>query len=334
MKKRPTIYEVAKLCNCSIATVSLAFKNDPRVKAETKIKIDTTIKEIGYTPNHMASGLASQKSSIIGMIVPDLSNPVFSEMILGVEEYVNKKGYHLIIVSTNSILEKERKNLTLLEMHKVDGLIICPTYLDEIHKELREFYQSKSPFVICGLVFEDFDVSYVSINSTKGAFLAVQHLIEKGHTNIAFLSSEITISQSKDRLLGYKQALAAHGIEYNEKNVIRCGQNYSEIRTAIKDFIAINKTITAFFCLYDIAAYAAIKGIIESGYSIPQDYAIIGYDNIPLDEYYPIELTTIDCDYHKIGLLCASSIINQIENKPQTTDKIILEPKLIVRKST
>ena len=335
--KKVTIYDVAKMAGVSTATVSLVIHGDKRIKQETAERIKGCIKKLEYNPNYLARGLANRRTYSIGLIVPDLGNPLFSEIIGGAEEYLSQHGYHLLIGLTNQNLEKEKFYLnSMLRGKKVDGVILMPTYMDEIKDTLQSLLEDNIPFVLSGVPCDGLNVNYVSSNMEEGAFIAVEHLVKKGHTHIAFISGETSEAQGALRLAGYKKALALYGLEYRPEYVLRNSQDFDAIRDSVTALLTEHPEITGFFCLYDLIAYATIRAVCDSGRSIPKDCAVVGYDNIKLDAYLPITLTSVDANNSSIGEIAARIVLNQIEskNKMLPPQHITLTPRLVEREAS
>lgn len=337
MKNKPgkvTIYDVAKAAGCSTATVSLVLHNDKRIKEETRQKVQECISQLSYKPNYLASSLANQCTQSIGIIVPEMTNPVFSELVHGAEDFLSKNGYHVIIGSTNQDLEKERLYLDMLSGKKVDGLIILPTFLSEIEGKLQELKEQHFPFIIMGVKSPVANMNYVSTNKVEGAFIGVEHLIQRGHKNIAFVRGSTVEEHSSERLEGYMNALNIYGIPFREEYVIKSKQDFSDVREKVREFKKAHPEVTAIFCLFDYIALAVMKAVSDLKLRIPEDVAVVGYDNIQLDEYLPVGLTSIDTNNNKVGEIAARIVLNQISTGSEEVQRILLTPKLVVREST
>ncbi len=333
-KKKVTIYDVAKAAGCSTATVSLVIHNDKRIKEETRERVKACIRDLAYTPSYLASSLANQRTQSIGIIVPDMTNPVFAELVHGAEEFLSHNGYHLIIGLTNQNLEKELLYLDMLSGKKVDGLIILPTFLKEIEEKLQELKAKKFPFVVTGIKSSSSEVNYVSTNKVEGAFIGVEHLIKKGHRNIAFVRGSELEEHSSERLEGYMKALNVYGIPFNPEYVIKSRQDFADVREKVGLFMEEHPEVTALFCLYDFIAMAVLKALNDRKLRIPEDVAVVGFDNIQLDDYLPVGLTTIDSNNLKVGEIAARILVNQISSGMDEIQHVILTPKLVVREST
>lgn len=329
-----TIYDVAKYVGCSSATVSLALKNDSRISDSTKDKIKEAVSELQYKPNFFAKVLKQRCTYTIGVIVPDLRNPVFAEIISGIEDFLAQKNYHILIGVTDMKLNKEKYYLNMVSRYRVDGMILMPTFIDELKPDLGELMQSNYPFVLAGITCDDISINTVSSNIIDGAFIAVDHLIAKGHKNIAFISGQVSPEQSRERIIGYKKALSIYGIPFNTDYIVTCDQNVQVVREKVKEFLINHKEVTALFCLCDFVAMAAMKAIYDNHLKVPDDIAIIGYDNIAINDYYMVGLTSVDSNNRKIGEMSARMVLNLINGSQDKTEHIMLIPKLVEREST
>lgn len=332
--KKVTIYDVAKAAGCSTATVSLVLHDDKRIKEETSNRVRECIAALSYKPSYLASSLANQRTQSIGIIVPEMTNPVFAELVHGAEEFLSKNGYHVIIGSTNQDVEKEILYLDMLSGKKVDGLIILPTFMKETESKLRELQAQKFPFIITGVKSMLSDVNYVSTNKVEGAFIGVEHLIQRGHKNIAFVRGSTVEEHSSERLEGYIKALNVYGIPFRQEYIIKSKQEFPDVREKVRDFMADHPEVTGLFCLYDFIALAVMKALHDLKLRIPEDVAVVGFDNIQLAEFLPVALTTIDGNNYKIGEIAARILLNQITSGTDEIQHVILTPKLVIREST
>lgn len=329
-----TIYDVAKKANCSPATVSLVLKNSDRVKAETKEHVLEVINRLNYTPNYLAQSLITKSTHTLGLIVPNIENPQFACMVAGVEEYTNKNGYDLIFGVSNSNREKESLYLDMLQKKRVDGLIIFPTFIDNVKAKIEESLKDKIPVVLCGSSGDNIkDINYVKCDNRMGSFTAINHLVDIGHKKIGCIFPVIDKKQSKSRLIGYQDSLHYNGIEYNEALIKYCPVNNEAIFNATVDLLKTQKP-DAVFCLYDYCAAVVINAIHSLGLRIPEDIAVIGYDNIPLSKYFPIPLSTIDTHGNKTGMIAAEMLLQKIKEPDTPMRQVLLKPELVVRAST
>lgn len=335
MQKRVTIYNIAKALNVSSATVSLALNDSPLVNKKTKQKILDYTKEIQYIPNHFARGLIKNKTQTVGLLVPNLINPIFSEIIEGIEEYLNQKNYSMILGVTNQNQEKEELYLSMLRGKMVDGIILFPTFIVSMQSILEKLRDDHFPVAVCGMDPIVKNISYVKSNMEQGVYLAIKYLIEKGHKNIAFIAPFFNFEHIEDRYKGYLKACKEFNIEVSDKNLIQCDQDFDLIYKNVKEYLTGNKNVTAIFCLYDYMAFPVIQAIYSLGLSIPGDIALVGHDNIRISALMAKPLTTVDAKSKEMGLKVAELLLEQIENPLNYKAKqIIIEPELIIREST
>lgn len=334
MMSKVTIYDVAKAAHCSTATVSLVLNNSERIKPETHEHVMRVVKKLGYTPNYIAQSLSMKSTNTLGLIVPNIENPLFSKIIAGVEEYTTLKNYDLILGISNSQSEKESFYLDMLQRRRVDGLMLFPTYIDSIIEKINHSSKSKTPIVLCGSSGKDAaNISYVKCDNRIGSYIAINHLLNIGCSKIGCIFPVYERQQYSSRLSGYQDALYYNGIEYDPSLVKVCSPDDESIYQTASELIRAKKP-DGLFCLYDYAAISIMKAVLSMGLHIPDDIAIIGYDNIDISKFLPISLSTIDTHASDVGFRAAEILIKMI-NEPETpVRQIILKPNLVVREST
>ena len=328
-----TIYDVAREAGCSTATVSLVMKGDSRVNAKTAERVLKCAEELNYRPNYLASSLASKKTNTIGVIVSNLNNPVFSEIICGIEEFISKCGYSLTIGVTYFSVERERHYLDLFSRNRTDGIVLLPTRWAESRAMVLELQKQGFPMCVSGINPNEQNISFVASNMSDGAFLSVEYLIKMGHRNIAFVAGDSTLEGRTERFEGYQRALKLYGIDFNPEYVIKSEVDFASIRNAMLPFMKKHPDVTALYCMYDYIALAVIKAMSDLNLRVPEDISIVGYDNIDISEYYPVGLTTVEPGNKKIGELSGRIIVNMIEKSGDQTQSMLLTPKLITRNS-
>ncbi|MBP3389335.1 MAG: LacI family DNA-binding transcriptional regulator [Clostridia bacterium] len=330
-----TIYDVAKAAGFSTATVSLALQDDPRVRQETKKRVLEVVDELGYIPNYMAQSLSKQSTHTLGLIVPSLENPLFAQMISGVEECANDRGYNLILGVPNYNQEKEAFYLDLLQQRRVDGLLIFPTFVEMIANKLANRNKRAAvPVVFCGSAVPGLpDVSYVKCDNRMGAYIAIDYLIQSGRKRIGFILPVATEQNAHSRKTGYQDALAFHGIPFDPELLVFCSPNTEDVRRATLELLN-RPGLDAIFCLYDYIAITVMHVLTAQKKRIPQDIAIVGYDNIHLSAHLPIPLSTIDTHGQRVGRMATEILLDTIENPESEARQIVLKPELVVREST
>ncbi len=332
-KKKVTIYDVAAAAGCSTATVSLALKNDVRIKARTRERIAQIAREMEYQPSYFARALSLQSSFTIGVLLPNMENPLFSKILSGVYSYAEEQGFSLIISGSDQSWEKERRHLDMLTQKQVDGIIVFPSFYDSVIEYITKTPPSeRASFVLAGIDCQDPSISYVACDRHKGAFMAVEHLIQTGRRHIAFISTS-THAKTHARFQGYKDALVTNGIPFNDDLVCYCQSNHESVYEATIRLLETQK-VDGIFCMYDYLALPVSSAIFKKGYRLPEDIAIVGYDNIEISAYFPIPLSTIETHALEIGRQAAKTLIGKIRNPQTDPQQIILQPELIVRHST
>lgn len=330
---KTTIYDVARAANCSPATVSLVINKSPLVNEQTRVRIMGIIDELGYKPNIIARSLITQSTQTIGLIIPDVENPLYAQMISGIEEVAQRMNYDIILGISNEQSEKENYYISLLSKKQVDGLIIFPTHIEDVVKGISSNGYDNVPIVFCGSAYEEADnISYVKPDNRLGAFKAVNHLCETGRKRIGCIFPVANTRQYRSRLAGYKDALLKNGIKYDENMVKICSMESTFIVKATKALMKENPD--GIFCLYDYAAIIVMKVIMSLGLKIPEDVSIIGYDNIEISKYLPISLSTVDTQSREVGILATEILIKKIKEHSLKAECRIVEPQLVVREST
>jgi LacI family transcriptional regulator len=328
-----TIKDVAKEAGVSYATVSRALNNHPEVNEDTKRRIFKIAAEMGYQPNAIAQGLVKKETKTIGLLIPDITNPFFPEVALGIEEAANEAGYTIFLCNTNWNEEREENYLNVLLQKQVDGLIIAPSSENLAH--LKKVLDLGVNIIFISYMIRHPNSTSIIIDNICGAQMAVEHLVKKGHKRIAFIGGFQDISASNERLKGYKYALKQNNIEIN-KAYIKNGDFKRETgHIMMHNLININKKPTAVFAANDLLALGAIQAIKEEGLSVPSDIAVVGFDDIEFASLPEIQLTTVAQPKYEMGKLAFETLIKQLKGEGNKIGKkILLDPELIIRGTT
>ncbi len=329
-----TIYDVAKKANCSTATVSLVLKKSNRIKPETAKAVMDVVEQLGYTPNYIAQSLSSKATNTLGLIVPNVENPLFSMMISGIEDYANSKGYNLILGITNATSEKESFYLDMLQRKQVDGLILFPSFLGTLTKKVEYLSQMRTPIILCGSSGSEMkNISYVKCDNRLGSYTAVNHLVDIGCRRIGCIFPVTDEQQYKSRLIGYQDALRNCGIPFREELIRVCTPDNDSIFNATLTLLKEQKP-DGIFCLYDYSAITVMRAVFCAGLRIPEDIAIIGYDNIKMSGFLPVPLSSIDTHSQEVGQKAAEILMQKISDPDEQVHQVILKPDLVIREST
>lgn len=324
-----TIKDIAKILNVTNATVSKALNDRKDISEEMKIRVRKVAKELNYKPNILARGLVKNESKTIGLIIPDITNPFYPEIAQGIEETINNDDYSLILCNSNWDKTKENNHINLLIGKKVDGLIIAPIGIEQADVVEVDF-----PIVTVGNKNKTIEENYVVIDDEKGGYIATSHLIENGCRNVLFVGGQENVLSNKDRLRGYKRALLENNMEVKENNIYSNNFKRESGYIIFKKIISANEIPDGVFAGNDILALGVMQAIRESGLRIPEDIKIVGFDDIIYSQYPEIALTTIVQPKYEMGVLAAKLLLSKIKNPKLKIENIILEPKIVIRKTS
>lgn len=327
-----TIYDVAEKAGVSIATVSKVINNTGNMREETRKRVIETIKEMNYHPNLMASALTGKGTQTLGLMVPDISNPFFSTMARNIEDFAHDQGMSVIMCSIDDDPEKEKKYIELLQRKQVDGFIVASKIYNK--ENLQNLIDSNVPVIM--LAYDDLslNVSKVSVDDFKGGYEAASHLYSCGHRKIAIIGEHT--HSSKLRVYGCKVALEARGIELNEDYVFKTTASITNGKTLFEEIWQHSDTNrpTAIFACNDLLAIGVIQGATERRISIPDELAIIGFDNTILAITTVPGLTTIAQPIEEMAKKTVDILVEEIKEKKRTKKRILFDPELIVRGTT
>lgn len=326
-----TIRDVAEQAGVSIATVSRVLNKQTPVSPATRKKVEQAIKQLNYQPNYLGRNLRRSETRIILLVLQNISNSFYSKVIKGIEDLGHKYGYSVLICNTDSEPERERSFLDLLVNRLVDGVILMEPEVDS--EELTEIGKDY-PIVQCCEYKEGAVVPHISIDNIAAGHTAVNHLIKLGHKRIGMISAYNRLLSALQREEGYKRALAEAGIEF-DPNLIKYGSyGFTGGLRACKEFLKMEEKPTAVFAVSDITAIGAIKAIKEEGLKIPEDIAVVGFDNTSIASMYDPQLTTISQPRYDLGKISMEILLQLIEGKSLASKDLYLEHELIIREST
>ena len=327
-----TIYDVAREANVSMATVSRVVNGNPNVKPATRKKVVEVIDRLGYRPNAVARGLASKKTTTVGVIIPDIASPFFAELARGIEDIATMYKYNIILSNSDQNIEKELHLLNTMLGKQVDGIVFMGGNIKAEHVE--EFKKSPVPIVLAGSIEETGEIPSVNIDYQQATFDAVSTFVEKGHKNIAFVIGPLIEPINKDKKLeGYKQALNDAGIEYNEKLVVEGDYTYDSGLEAIERILELDTKPTAILVGSDEMALGVIHGAFDRGYSVPEDFEVISSDNTRLTLMVRPQLTTIVQPLYDIGAV-AMRLLTKYMNKENVDENIVVLPHRIENRNS
>lgn len=328
-----TISDVAKLTGLSKATISRVLNNHSYVSKEKRELVLEAMKQLGYTPNPSARRLRGQLTTTIGVIVPRIINPFFSYLVNAIEKTAYQKGYQVIISQSNEDQQKELAFLNLLKTKQVDGIIM--TSIENDWKAIEPFLEY-GPIVLCNEYILDVNVPIIRLDQQKGAYIGVKHLIERGHTKIAYCTGGLFAEhgKDKDRNSGFQKALNEANLTVNPQWIFLNQHSIEDGKQVMQQILEMNERPTAIFTGSDEIAAGMMIEAKRNGLLIPEDIAIIGFDDQPLAEMLEPQLTTIRQPVDKMGELSMNVIIDILDNAQASQDDYELPIELIVRKTT
>jgi len=338
--KRVTIYDVAKKSGLSTATVSRVLNNvDYPVSEEVRAKVLKAAHELDYKPNLLGKYLKTRSNNEIGVIIPNITNYYYPQLLLGVHDVAAQRGYQIILCNSYRNSELEIKNLHLLMSRQVMGILTVS--LSTNNEYLQEFVK-KGGNVVLLENSPEIDCNKVIFNYFKGAYMACEHLIRQGHKKIGFVGAPLIRYSRVQQFEGYKKCLEDYGIELDQ-DFIYISENEKEYRTAYEFengkllaqmLLERQKKPTAVFCINDMTAIVLIQQLQKNGLLVPRDISVVGFDNLDLSEIINPRLTTIDQHSYEMGSSATNLLIDSYENKRNINYITQFEPTLIVRDST
>lgn len=329
-----TIKDIAKQASVSINTVSRALNGKPDVNEETKKRIIEIAKRLNYVPNFLAKGLVTKNTKTIGVIISDNSNPFFAKIIKGIEDFARSEGYSIILCNTDEEYEKEEDAIYLLQQKQVDGFLITLTSTQKERIDVLKLKRAEIPFVLLNRHMDNIMTDYVINDNIYGAYIAINHLVKLGYKRIGYISGPPQISSVRERLEGYRKALFENNIEFDNSLIKESNLKMEDGTILMRELLELENLPTAVFTYSDFLAIGVLKAIKEAELKIPEDIALVGYDDIEFSAFLEVPLTTVHQPRYRIGEKGARILINRIEGKgSKDLQQIILKPELVIRKS-
>ena len=327
-RKKVSLKDIAKNTGFSVNTVSLALQSNPLISLKTSEIIKKVAKELGYIPNNIASALRSGKTKTLALIIPDIINPLFAIWAKRIEHIIRDKEYNIFIINTDEDYILEEKAIYLSLSKKVDGILICPT--QKKISSIKFLKKTAVPFVLIGRHFKNLDTDYVKMDDFKGGFLATEHLIKKNRKRILYINAPSFITASRERLRGYKTALKKYNIEIDNKlikevNIVKPKECLLTIKNVIKKDIKFD----AIFAWSDQIALEVINFLNEFNLKVPEDVAIVGFDNIQERLFFPFKITSINYSSELLVKRALDVLFEKINNPSlEPKYKIVIDTEL------
>ncbi|MDX2418769.1 MAG: LacI family DNA-binding transcriptional regulator [Xanthomonadales bacterium] len=326
-----TIYEVSKLAGVSLATVSRVLNDSGKVTPKTREKVQAAIAELGFVPNSMAQSLASRRSNSVGILIPELHGPFFGVMLSSVEKELRDAGKRVIITAGHSDEKKERDCIEFLLGSSCDALILHVYSVP--HDYLVELNKGPVPIVILNNYVPELADNCIYLDNEHGGYIATKALLERGHTELAYISGPHWKADSFKRLAGHKRAMREFDLEVDEKLIIEGDFEEASGRAAMKQLLSLGISFTGVVCANDEMAAGAIDIARKQGISVPDDISVIGYDNVYFTQYLNPKLSSIGCRISEMGQMAARSVLKNAYGQNNLEIQNTFKPRLVLRES-
>jgi LacI family transcriptional regulator len=326
-----SLRDIAKKAGVSVGTASNVLNRPGIVAAETAKRVHQVMEEMGYNPNGYVKQMSAGHSRTLGLVVPNVSNPFFAEVARGVEDAAAKKNYAVFLCNSGESNQREERFMSVLIEQMVRGVLITPTSIKPAHvKLLKE--RGISVTLIDSLGKSSTECS-VSVNDVRGGEIAIEHLVDYGHKNIAWVSGPQTIPQAADRSRGV--SAAAKSLKVNVTHVSTHGMTFAAGEDSVSQILALSPRPTAIFCGNDLLALGVMRGLMKSGVRIPDEISIIGYDDIEFAPSAAVPLTSIAQPAYQLGFTATNLLLSECEGVDSHAHQDVrFQPELVVRSST
>ncbi len=326
--------DIAEQARVSVMTVSKALRDAPDVSARTKTRIKLLAQQLGYLPDSTAQGLRTRTTKLFGLAISSMTNPIFSRVVLAIQERAHELGYDILLAHTLNIPEREEACLRRFISRRVEGLFISPVYrLDNEAPVYQELLTRRIPTVLLGHT-APFCQQFVNVETDDiaASYDVTKHLIGLGHRQIAFLTGPLVTPWNQERLEGYKRALAESGIEPDDRLVFQAGRTIEDGSKAALQMIAEGTSATAVQAVNDLVAVGCAQTLLSQGVRIPEDISVAGFGNTLVSEHFRVPLTTTRQPKFRLGEAAVEAMALWLKGQRPPSRRIPAE--LIIRAST
>lgn len=326
-----TIYEVSELAGVSLATVSRVINNNTPVRESTRKKVLAAMEQLGYRPNSIAQSLASNRSNSIGILVSELHGPFYGAMLTGIEAEFRAAGKHVIITAGHSDRETEQEGIAFLQSRNCDALILHVEAVTDAY--LIALAAADTPFVLLNRHIPAIADRCISLNNELGGYLATQHLLQQGHRHIAYIAGPMWKGDAQARYVGHQRALAEYHLQADPRLFFEGDFRETGGSNGLAAILATGLPFTALVCANDEMASGALTAAREQGLAVPEQFSVIGFDNVNFAYYTYPKLSTIDYPISAMGQMAARWVLREVYHSASEQVQHLFEPVLIVRDS-
>jgi len=326
--------DIAERANVSVMTVSKALRDEPDVSAATKTRIKLLAQQMGYVPDSTAQGLRTRTTKLFGLVIPSLANPIFSRIVLAIQERAYELGYDVLLAYSLYTPEREEACIRRFLSRRVDGLFLCPVYrLASEARAYEEVMARQVPTVVLGHS-RPFCSQFVNVEADDllGGYAATQHLLKLGHKRIAFLAGPPATPWTQERFEGYRRALRERGLDVDDKLVFQAGRSIEDGAKAAGQMIQEACEATAVQAANDMVAVGCAEVLLAQNLKIPEDVSIVGFGDTMLSEHFRVPLTTVSQPKHRLGNAAVEAMLQLLCG--QRPEPKRLPTQLIVRASS
>jgi len=330
-----SVKDVAARAGVSLGTVSNVLNRPDRVSPQTRARVEQAMRDLGFVRNESARQLRAGHSRMLAYVLLDARNPFFTDVAEGAEKAAEAAGLSLFLCHSDNRASREGDYLAHLVEQRVQGILVTP--VDPHAAVLDDVRRNGTPLVIVDRTRDDQEFCSVAVDDVLGGRLAVEHLLERGHTRIAFIGGPQSIGQVRDRLEGARQAFADAGLPDNQLTVVSTdGLTVVEGRSAGERLLGISarRRPTAAFCANDLLALGVLQQLSTSGRSVPGDLAIMGYDDIEYAAAAAVPLTSVRQPRQELGRRAAELVLDEADNPDHLHQQVVFTPELVARRST
>ena len=321
--------DVAKRAGVSPATVSRVLNGTVNVSEPTRRKVLKAVRELGYQPNRLASALVTKKTRALGLLLPDVSNPFFAEVVRAVEREAARRGYSVFVCNTDDRPEAEARYLSDLRQRGVDGIVAAPSLIDA--SPMERAVADRYPVCFIARDVPTLAVTCVKVDDFQGGYLAARHLIELGHRRIAMVSEPHSVPSAPDRIEGFRKALAECGLA---ARVVSTGATSIQAGVEIAEELLGPERPTGIFCGNDMLAIGVLHRLRREGIDAPRDVSIVGFDGTVLASVVDPPLTTVVQPIGQMARAAVEAVVAVIDGTQEGTRRVVFQPELRVGRST
>ncbi len=326
-----TIHDVAREAGVSASTVSRVLNGTAPVNEEKRRRVLHAVEKLNYRPNALARGLKKKRTYTIGLIVPDITNPFFAEVAKGVEDASRDYGYTVILCNSENDPARERTYLNVLGEKQVDGVIFVTAGSNEVNRSTP--LESPIPLVMLDREIPGIHADSVLVDNKRGAYEAARHLLTLGHKRIGIITGPLPLSTAVERWEGYRKAMREAGVPVDPRLVKNGGFTFEGGYAAMQEILGEGDPPSALLASSDIMALGAMKAIEECGFRIPEDVAVVGFDDIMVASLVKPALTTVAQPKRQMGQLAVEMIVERLERGRKRVRRVLLAPRLVIRES-